>query len=179
MLSDYRGHRAVQHAGASGTFLLHFPDDDLSVIVLTNLDGPSGSRPASLARRIAGYVRNELRPPETLDPQPDPAPQTTRMLRALLSELGEDKSPSALTAEHQAFFNRLPPEERSDVSGLFKSVRSLAYIASDAPSPGVRKLSQPVSRICYYRGDVAGKPFYFTFWLTGEGNVAYLNFYPA
>ena len=109
------------------------------------------------------------------------------MLRALLSELGEEKESSMLTVEHQAFLKRLPPEERSDVTGLFKSVRSLTFLAADVPSRiaadmssrGVRKLSQPVSRICYYRGDAAGKTFYFTFWLTGEGKVAYLNFYPV
>jgi len=179
MLSGYRGHRVVQHAGASGTFLLHFPDDDLSVIVLTNLDGPSGSRPASLARGIAGYTRDEFRPPETLEPRPDPAPETTRMLRDLLSDLGGGKESSILTVEHQAFFKRLPPEERSDVTDLFQSVRSLTFIAADVSSPGVRRLSQPVSRICYYRGEVAGKTFYFTFWLTAEGKVAYLNFYPV
>jgi D-alanyl-D-alanine carboxypeptidase len=179
MLSDYRGHRVVQHAGASGTFLLNLPDDDLSVIVLTNLEGPSGSRPASLARGIAGYLSDKLRPPDTLEPTADPAPDTTRMLRVLLSDLGEDKESSILTVEHQAFFKRVPPEERSDVTDLFKSVRSLTFIAADVSPRGVRRLSQPVSRICYYRGDVAGKTFYFTFWLTGEGKVAYLNFYPV
>ncbi len=179
MLSDYRGRRVVQHAGASGTFLLHFPDDDLSVIVLTNLDGPSGSRAASLARGVAGYVMEDLRPPETLEPQPDPSPETTSKLRALLSDLGQGKESSILTAEHEAFFKRVPLEERGDVVGLFKSVGSLTFIAADVPSGSVRRLSQPVRRIGYYRADVEGKRFYFTFWLTGEGKVAYLTFYPA
>jgi CubicO group peptidase (beta-lactamase class C family) len=178
MLSDYRGHRVVQHAGASGTFLLHFPDDDLSVIVLTNLDGPSGSRPAFLARGIAGYVKNTLRPPETLDPPSDPDPDITRALRALLSDLGNGKESPRLTPEHQVFFKRLPPEERDDVMDLFKSVGPLVFVASDVPPHGVRRLSEPVSRICYYRGDAGGKTLFFTFWLTGEGKVAYLSFYP-
>ncbi|MGA2148246.1 MAG: hypothetical protein ABSH49_25135 [Bryobacteraceae bacterium] len=43
----------------------------------------------------------------------------------------------------------------------------------------MRRLSQPVSRICHYRADAEGKTFYFTFWLTGEGKVAYLSFPPA
>lgn len=178
MLSDYRGHRVVQHAGASGTFLLHFPDDDLSVIVLTNLDGPSGSRAASLARGIAGYVKDSLRPPDTLDPRPDPVPDTTRALRTLLSDLGNGTESTRLTSEHQAFFKRLPTEERNDVMDLFKSVRSLVFVASDAATHGVRRMSQPVSQICYYRGDVGDKTFLFTFWLTGEGRVAYLSFNP-
>ncbi len=50
-LSDLRGRRMVGHGGASGTYLLRFVDEPLSIAVLSNLETSSGGRhPALLAR---------------------------------------------------------------------------------------------------------------------------------
>jgi CubicO group peptidase (beta-lactamase class C family) len=38
MLGDHRGYRIAEHGGASGTHILRFLDDGLTVVVLTNLD---------------------------------------------------------------------------------------------------------------------------------------------
>jgi hypothetical protein len=49
--------------------MLRFLDEPLTVIVLTNLDNPSGRHGMLLARSIAGIVRPALRPPMISRPQ--------------------------------------------------------------------------------------------------------------
>jgi hypothetical protein len=53
-LTEIAGHPIAEHSGASGTFLLHVIDRPLTVIVLTNLDVPSGPHAAAIAHAIAG-----------------------------------------------------------------------------------------------------------------------------
>lgn len=51
-VQEYRGHRTVAHGGGDNTYLLRFPDDKLTVIVLCNLFGADAS---SLAHEIASF----------------------------------------------------------------------------------------------------------------------------
>src|SRR5215510_927643 len=179
MLGDYRGHRIAEHGGASGTHILRFLDEGLTIIVLTNLDVPSGSRPASLARCIAGLIRPTYRPPEMLAPEPDPRPETTREMRALLSNLAEGLTEGhdspIMTAAHRAFYNSLPPPARQEDARLLKTLKSFTYLTSDGvEGRGLKRMGEAISRICYYKAEVGGqKIYYFTFWLTKEGRVAY------
>jgi CubicO group peptidase (beta-lactamase class C family) len=178
MLGDYRGHRIAEHGGASGTHILRFLDDGLTVVVLTNLDVPSGSRPASLARGIAGCIRTEYRPPQMLAPSPDPRPETTRELRSLLSDLAEGRDSPAMTEAHRAFYYNLPPPVRQEDGLLLKTLKSFTYLASDDVEGRGLRISEPITRICYYKGELGQKIYYFTFWLTKEGKVAHLRFNP-
>ena len=75
-LLNIRGHRAVSHSGASGTYLLRFLDQPLTITVLTNLDSPSGRHHHLLARSIAGIVRPAYTPPHDLTPSPIDAEDT-------------------------------------------------------------------------------------------------------
>jgi CubicO group peptidase (beta-lactamase class C family) len=52
-LERFRGHREVYHAGSTGACIYHLPDDDVSVILLTNLEQASGSDPCGIARMVA------------------------------------------------------------------------------------------------------------------------------
>ena len=62
---------------------------------------------------------------------------------------------------------------------MLKTLRSLTYLATDdVKARGLKRLGEPVSRIIYYKADLDGKTFYFTFLLNDEGKVAYLRFYP-
>lgn len=61
-IGDRNGHRIVEHGGAWQGFTAHiarFPDDRLTVVVLTNL---AGADPGGIAHRIAGLVVSELAP---------------------------------------------------------------------------------------------------------------------
>ena len=64
-IGDLEGHRTIRHGGGINgfvTMLAHFPDDDLTVTVLTNTPGPTAGR---LTERIARLALD-------LGPPPDP-----------------------------------------------------------------------------------------------------------
>lgn len=72
-LESIAGHRIVQHGGASGTGMVKYPDDKLTVIVLTNLEQIAGGDGVALAKVVAqayvgglGYAGLH----ETKDPDP-------------------------------------------------------------------------------------------------------------
>jgi D-alanyl-D-alanine carboxypeptidase len=178
-LGEVRGYRTVEHAGASGTYILRFLDDGLTIIVLTNLDVTSGSQPATLARGVAGLIKPQYQPPAMLTPQADPSPQTTNEINALLSEMAEQRDSSIMTPTYRAFHNNLPPPLRQDEARLLKTLKPLTHLASDdVRGRGLKRIGEPVVRIGYYKGELEGKTFFFTFWLTREGKVAYLRFNP-
>lgn len=56
MLGDIKGYKYGEHGGFAGTHLLHFIDEDLSIIVLTNLDLMSKSNPRNIAHHLAGII---------------------------------------------------------------------------------------------------------------------------
>jgi len=54
------GHRIVGHPGWTGTLYLKYPDDHVSIILLTNLDAGSGSQHVFLAQGIMESLRPGL-----------------------------------------------------------------------------------------------------------------------
>lgn len=177
LLGDVRGHRIVEHGGFAGTHMLRFLDDGLTIIVLTNLDLASGNRPDVMARGIAGLLKPEYQPPDSVTPPIGPAPQITQNIRTLLSEMAEGKGSSIMTSDYLAFFNNLPQRLRDDIAQRLKTINSFTYIASDdVDGRGLKRMGRPVTRIYYYKGKLGGKIVYFTFWITREGKVAHLRF---
>jgi CubicO group peptidase (beta-lactamase class C family) len=59
-LESFNGHRIVQHGGSTGTAYFKLPDDNLTVIVLTNLEQLSGGDATGIARAIAKVYVPEL-----------------------------------------------------------------------------------------------------------------------
>jgi CubicO group peptidase (beta-lactamase class C family) len=62
-VKERRGHRMISHAGITGTEYSRFPDDGLTVIVLTNLGSRIGSRPVNawgLTDGVAGFYVADL-----------------------------------------------------------------------------------------------------------------------
>jgi CubicO group peptidase (beta-lactamase class C family) len=178
-LGEVRGYRTVEHGGASGTYILRFRDDGLTIIVLTNLDVPSGSQPSLLARGIAGLVKPQYQPSDMLTRQTDPSPQTTREINAMLSEMAEERDSPIMTEPYRTFYNNNPGPFRQDDARLLKTLRSLTYLSSDdVAGRGLKRMGEPVARIAYYKGEMNSKTFYFTFWLTKDREVAHLRFNP-
>lgn len=144
--------------------------------MLTNLDA-SASQPALLARSIAGLLNPAYQPPHLLTPQPDPSPQTVQDIRALLADLAEGHDSPVMTAAHRTYYNNLPLPLRQEQARILKTLTSLTYLTSDDVKDRGLRITEPISRICYYRGEIAQKTFYFIFWLTQEGKVAHFRFY--
>jgi hypothetical protein len=106
------GHKTTQHGGAwqgFTCFILRYPDDNLSVAVLTNL---AGSGPGAIAKVVAGLINPALMPPK-LSGIPDDHPELAQSLRKLLDQMaaGEDVR-SQMSPEMAA---ALTPEEAKDV----------------------------------------------------------------
>jgi D-alanyl-D-alanine carboxypeptidase len=63
-VKEQRGHRLITHAGITGTEYARFPDDGLTVIVLTNLGNRIGAPPVKswgLTLGVAGLIIPDLR----------------------------------------------------------------------------------------------------------------------
>lgn len=56
MLGDIKGFKYAEHGGFAGTHLIHFIEEDLSIIVLTNLDLMSKSNPRNIAHHLASII---------------------------------------------------------------------------------------------------------------------------
>lgn len=54
------GHRIVGHPGWTGTLYLKYPEDHISIVLLTNLDAGSGSQHVFLAQGILELLRSGL-----------------------------------------------------------------------------------------------------------------------
>lgn len=103
IVSEYRGHRLIGHSGAEPGYsssLFRFPDDHLTVILLSNaFDGTPLTD--SLAAGIA--ARFLPAPPSEIASAVDPEPKTTALLRAVLTDLAAGKAdPARFTPQMNA-----------------------------------------------------------------------------
>jgi CubicO group peptidase (beta-lactamase class C family) len=177
-LTEMRGHRVAEHAGATGTFLLHVIDKPLSVVVLTNLDASGGPNAAAIARMIATMYDASLGPPRPVHPPTDPAPTTAKALNQLLSDLSQGHDSPVMTPSHKSFYAALPPANREGLAHQLTSRSALAYLGGDDVSGQGFRITDPISRIAYYRAMAGGAPLYFTFYLTPDGKVAQMRLSP-
>lgn len=118
-INDRNGHKLIEHGGAWQGFtcmITRYPDDNLSVAVLTNL---AGGGPAVIAHVVAGLIDPALMPAKLTaipDDQPALAVGLTRLLTQMIA--GQDVS-SQLTSEMAA---ALTPDEMADVRAELKPV---------------------------------------------------------
>jgi CubicO group peptidase (beta-lactamase class C family) len=119
MIDNRNGHRSTEHGGAwqgFTCFILRYPDDNLSVAVLTNLQGGG---PGAIAKVVAGLINPALMPPK-LEAIQDDQPALAESMKKLLGKLaaGEDVR-SDLSTEMAA---ALTPDEAKDVQSELKPV---------------------------------------------------------
>ncbi len=174
-LAHLRGHRVVQHVGVTGTVVFRLPDDNLTVIVLTNMGNGDHPRYAWLiAQTLAGLYNPVLTPPHRLKEQPDPDPQRTQMLRSLLSDMVRDEQESPLmTPGLRLRIAATTPEARAALAARPKDTKSFTFLGCDgAPERPIERFGMQVGRICYYKLVTALETRYLTFYLTEDGKVA-------
>jgi D-alanyl-D-alanine carboxypeptidase len=97
-IGTHQGHRFVEHGGdipGFASYLARFPDDRLTVVVLTNTD--AGVRPP-LTREIAGVYVPALKP-EPPKAAEDRDPKTTEAHRKLLAAFLAGEADDALFSE--------------------------------------------------------------------------------
>ena len=171
MVDDYRGFRVYEHGGFSGTHLLRVPAAGLTVIVLTNLDVRSGSKPDQLARAVAGAYDDRFIPPHFMGHPNDQNPIHSDSLLAALQSVSNDVSPQ-LTTSYVNQINSLPPPVKERVVGLNNRLKNLDFVALDRPAEdGLQRLDLTVAKIEYYRTSIDGRDLLWTIWLDDGGKI--------
>jgi CubicO group peptidase (beta-lactamase class C family) len=176
LLSDVRGHRYAGHGGASGTFILHFLDAPISVIVLSNLSSTAGRHAPMLARAIAGLYRTEYQLVNRLGVTQDLPHELHAAVAATLPEYAAGRTTNFMTDAHRAYFNDMPAGFRNRLNEPLGKVTGLALITCDNVEGRGIRYTNPVARICHFKGEGGPQPIYISVYLTKDGKAAHLTF---
>jgi len=168
-VSERRGHPWIWHTGITGTELSRFPDDGLTVVVLTNLGrwvGPSRVNSWGLTYGVAGrYVRGLLVGAET--PTADPQPSRTAALRSLLEAMARGENPPTLNPRFRIYLSR---DDRDVFAERLKTAREFSFVTCDART--LEMHGAAVTHVCHYKMVNAAETRYYSFWLTADDHVA-------
>ena len=170
-VKDIRSHREISHTGITGTDYARFPNDKITVIVLTNLGALGSHGPVNswgLARGVAGRYLSELLL-SSLKQQLDPDPQRTQKIRDSLSNLTSDEETSLLTPGLRA---SLTPDERNRLAAQLRELRSFTYLSCDEQQGQTSRHGGQISRICYYKVIAGQETYYYTVFLTSDRHIA-------
>jgi CubicO group peptidase (beta-lactamase class C family) len=173
-LANLRGRPTVGHGGASGTYLLRFVDEPLTVIVLTNLESQDG-HPRALARGLAGTVRPEYQPPDMLTAKPDPDMATTKAAETFLVDIGQKRASASMSEKYAAWYRGAIGAQAVMAKQLSGASR-LQYLAHDDLDGRSLWGGEPQSRLVHYSADVNGRVYFFSIGLTAERKVASFEF---
>jgi CubicO group peptidase (beta-lactamase class C family) len=153
MLGDMRGRPRLGHTGSWQGFktsLERFPQADLTVIVLANLEQ---ARPDAIALGVAGILEPSLVPPHRLAarlPGPMPPEPLDTVLHRLSSDTVEDSVTDALTPGLRRFLSAADRREWGDLASRISGWTPLG--CDRVPGQPITRLGASVTRLCYARG---------------------------
>ena len=148
-LSDQRGHRRVGHTGSWQGFktaLYRYPEFDLSIVVLANLDQAT---PGPIAQGIAGILEPALQPPHLFRTAlRGPTPRVA--IQDLLQRVAAGNEAGMVAPGARRF---LLPAARQQLAETLQKVGSWTALGCE-PVIGhkIRWLGADAARICYARG---------------------------
>ena len=158
-LLEQRGYRRIGHSGAwrgSHATFQHYPDFDLTVIVLLNL-GQANSE--GIAVGIAGIVEPALTPPHHAQIGSrggTPPTPIDRLLRAI----ADGRDSALVTPELTSTF---PAARRAIVASFLGVIDTWTFLGCDrVQSRGITRLRSRIERICYAKGTAQGRSLLFT-----------------
>ena len=170
-MDTFNGHRMAFHpgttvAGYSAVFY-HFIDDELAVILMTNLnDGAFGVD--AMAHRIADFYAPGVWL-NSLTAREDRDPKATQAIVALLRDLAEGREPSGLAPNLRA--SGISDARRKTVASHVKSQTAFVLVGDERRTQDHWILAPGVARIRRYRMSTGAKTVYYTFQLTDAGEV--------
>jgi Beta-lactamase len=151
-IAELRAQRLIGHTGSWQGFktsVQRFPSQDLTVIVLANLDV---ARPEAMSLAIAGLIDTTLVPPHRmrilLPGRRPPVP-----IDSLLGHVVDGSDSGLVTPQLHRFLGRSERDDwREGIAGVTAWTALGCERASDHP---VVRLGSPVAWLCYARGDGA------------------------
>jgi hypothetical protein len=172
-LSGQRGHRRVGHTGAWQGFrtaFYRYPEFDLTVIVLANLDQ---AIPSAIAQGIAGILEPALQPPHLLvTALRGPTPPVA--IPDLLQRVATGNEAGMVTPGARRF---LLPAARQELGKTLQRVGSWMPLGCErAPGRKIRWLGADVARVCYARGTGGDERIVVTAYYTGAWKAAYFDY---
>jgi CubicO group peptidase (beta-lactamase class C family) len=185
-LGEVRGHKLLEHRGTWQGFRAHlvrYPNDRLTVIVLTNLSTAGAER---IAKGVAGLTLPELAPP-TPKPLEDPEPRVAALLRRVVKRLADGTlDPDPFTPEARKEFFPAEAEGWHEILANVGPLASLVLVerqvgAGEKPRgrvPSAARLLAPrPRRHCRYLADFGEVGVRIDLTLTGTNRIAGLELY--
>jgi D-alanyl-D-alanine carboxypeptidase len=171
-MDERRGHRMITHMGITGTEYTRFPDDKLTVIVLTNLGRYIGATEVNswgLTKGVAGrFIPTLLL--SSLKEQPDINPQLTQTLRNFVSNIAKGEDAPLMTPGLRA---RRSEASGANVARRLQDLKSFTFLTCDENKERiVERFGARVSRTCYYKMVTGSETRYYRFLLTSDDKVA-------
>ncbi len=171
-MGDQNGHKLIQHGGGWQGFtcqISRYPDDALTVVVLTNLNA---ARPALFARVIAGLADAPLLPPKftAID---DTQPAIAASLRSLLDRIaaGQDIRDQVTPEFAKLVTPGAIKESQMRVGALWPGGTLSLVRRSAVPNDPIRVIST-------FRLTKGNEAILIVLSLTPDGKVAALGFQP-
>src|SRR5206468_9393328 len=128
------------------TAIQRYPDFDLTVVVLDNLEQ---SLPEAMAVTIAGIMEPRLTPPHMLRRAPSEA-KPPDPIAHLLDEIAAGAATARVTPGLKAFVSETL---RESVDRRLKGAQGWTFVGCDpVDGRGISRLGTPVVHICYARG---------------------------
>jgi D-alanyl-D-alanine carboxypeptidase len=171
-MDERRGHRMITHTGITGTEYSRFPEDRLTVVVLTNLGrnlGTTGVDAWGIAQGVAGrFIPTLLL--SSLKEQPETNVELTGSLREFLSIVARGEDTSMMTPGLRAL---ITPATRDIIKVRLNNMESFAFLrCEDAGGKGFERMGAQISRSCYYKMVAGTETRFYVFRLTSDDKVA-------
>jgi CubicO group peptidase (beta-lactamase class C family) len=148
-VTEQRGQRRIGHNGAWQGFettIQRYPEFDLTVIVLANLEQ---ALPEVIAMGVAGILEPRLTPPHLLRRPPSEA-KPPQAIDELLRKVAAGTDSAGLAPGFSAFLSK---DLRASIAGRLKPVQAWEFIGCDpVTGRGIARLGTQVAEICYARG---------------------------
>ncbi len=148
-VAQQRGYRRIGHGGAWQGFrtaIQRYPDFDLTVIVLDNLEQ---SLPEAMAVTIAGIMEPRLTAPHALRRAPSEV-KPAQPIDRLLQDISAGADSARIAPGLKAFVS---DALRESVGRRLTGAQGWTFIGCDSvEGRGISRLGTQVARICYARG---------------------------
>lgn len=171
-VTPYRGHTEISHGGGFRTgfhsFLGRYPEDGLTVVLLTNRFGAGVS---TMARAVAAYYERDFRPISTMPPRPERDSARTAIVARVLEALAEGRPCVDLLPG----VGRLGGWSRSELREALSGASAPTFVDDqDLSGQHASAFGTPLLRNGFYRTD-GDRPRYWTVGFTADDRVAYLE----